>query len=165
MRALRGFGWVALGALALSGCHTYRPVQAAAPGTPLRVNVPVRTAFDAPGTFSQTAAIEGLLVSWGDTITLATQTRREYGAFREVFVYDTLRVAADQPSSVEIREFDSRRSAVLGVVIAGAAGLSAWYAFDTSRDPGQQPDDPRGEPQNAIISFSMLSDLWGLISR
>lgn len=154
-----------LGVVFLSGCYTYRPVETPSPGSMLRVRVPVTSALNNPNQAPATASIEGLVLSAGDTISLATETRRQMGAYREIVQYDTLRLAVSQTSSMDVREFSAPRSVVLGVAIAGAAGAAAAVAFGLGGGSVGEPPGP-GDPVNSVvISGSLLSAVWGLISR
>lgn len=156
---------VAMGASLLSACHTYRTVDDPPVGSTVRVRVPVTSALSNPNRAPATASIEGVLLSMSDTITLATTTRREFGAYRELTQHDTLRFLSSQANSVEIREFSRNRSVVLGVAIAAGAGFGAAVAFGLGG--GKTGDPPGGEgPLPAIVvSGSLLSTLWGAIAR
>lgn len=158
-------GVVCLLATFLSGCHTYHQVDNPPVGSMVRVRVPVTSAIAGRNAPVESASIEGMLVAADDTLTLATETRREFGAYRELMQRDTLRLARSQASSVEVREFSTKRSVVLGVVIAGVAGVSAWYAFDLGGG-GDPPGGNGGEPPAlSVVTPSLLSALWGLIAR
>jgi hypothetical protein len=100
-----------------------------------------------------------------DTITLATQTRREFGAYREITQYDTLRFASSQANSLEIREFARNRSVVLGVAIAAGAGFGGALAFGLGGGSKNQPPDGQGPLPAVVVSGSLLSTLWGAIAR
>lgn len=154
-------------AAAFSGCYTYTPVQTApAVGTMVRVRVPVTSAVAGRTAPQETADLEGLLVGTGDTLFLATETRRELGAYREITQFDTIRVATNQTASVEIREFSSARSIALGGIIAAAATVAAVVAFNgLSGSEGEESPGP-GSPDTAlVVRGSLLSTLWGLLSR
>ena len=152
---------VVVGTAALGACHTYRPVTAPTPGSTVRVHVPVTSALSR---VPETAAVEGVLVSMSDTITLATQTRREFGAFRELVRTDTVRLASSQASLLEVREFSRPRSVLLGVVVAGGAAYLAAVGFGFGG--GGDPPDPPTEPQTSVVvSRSLVSSLVGLIFR
>lgn len=164
-RSLRRPVWAAF-ILALSGwltaCHTYTPVAQPVPGSIVRVQIPVRTVLDNPNAPTRTTAIEGQVVQAGDTIVLATQSRREYGAFREIIQYDTVRLGPDQRSSVELREFSTQKSIGLGVVLTGVVVLAALAAFGFGG--GQEGEGlPPDTPTPAIVSFSGISSFVGLL--
>ena len=61
----------------LAGCHTYRPVDTPMVGSPIRVQLPVTSALSGSNSEPQTVAVEGVTVATGDTLVLATRTRRE----------------------------------------------------------------------------------------
>ena len=73
----RGFGGSARLALAVllggvtAACHTYVPVERPAPGTTVRVTVPVSSALDNGNAAPRTAGIDCDVVSIGDTLGLA----------------------------------------------------------------------------------------------
>lgn len=169
MRRWLGAGRVGLACVAiavLSGCHTYHVVDEPPVGSMVRVRVPLTSAIAGTRAPIETVSLEGLLVAAGDTLMLATETRRELGAYRELIQRDTLRLARSQASSVEVREFSTARSVVLGTVIAGVAGLAAWYAFDLGG--GQAGDDSgngNGTVTSIVASPSIVSAVWGLIAR
>ena len=131
---------VALGALTiLSGCYSYRAVETAPVGAAVRVDLPIDRPVNAPGG-PESVMIEGLLVESGDTVIMVVESRREYGAYREVVQVDTLSVAADRIATMEIKEFSRGRSLALGLTVASAVTLGAAVAFGLgggrSGDPG-----------------------------
>lgn len=167
MSRLRDFGRVVLfsaGVSLLTGCHTYRAVDDPPIGSVVRVRVPVTSPLSDLNRAPETISIDGRLLENGDTIAVATETRREMGAYRELVQFDTLRLAASQTSSLELREFSTRRSVVLGVTVAGAAGYLAAVALGlVGGESGDEGTPPL--PETAVISRSLLSSVWGLITR
>jgi hypothetical protein len=163
--AFRRVFLLATGVSLLAGCHTYRTVESPPVGSTVRVRVPVTSALSNPNSAPPTASIEGVLISMSDTITLATQTRREFGAYREITQYDTLRFASSQANSLEIREFARNRSVVLGVAIAAGAGFGGALAFGLGGGSKNQPPDGQGPLPAVVVSGSLLSTLWGAIAR
>lgn len=160
-------GLVCVAVAVLTGCHTYHVVDEPPVGSVVRVRVPLTSAIAGTSAPIETVSVEGLLVGAGDTLRIATETRRELGAYRELIQRDTLRLARSQASSVEVREFSTGRSVVLGTVIAGVAGLAAWYAFDLGGgEAGDGPGNGNGTVTTSIVaSPSILSAVWGLIAR
>lgn len=142
-------------AIVLSGCHTYRPVDTAPVGSMVRVRVPVTSPL---GRAVDMASIEGQLLDDGDTITLATETRRQLGAFSELMQYDTIRLAEDQVGSFELKEFSTKRSVVLGVVIAVGTFVGAAYGFGLAGGA----DPPEGDVPPPPVTFSFFSLPWSL---
>lgn len=140
----------------LAGCHSYRPVNTAPVGEVVRVRVPV--ASPVGGRSVESVSLEGQVLSNGDTITLATATRRQLGAFSELMQFDTIRLAETQVTSVELKEFSTKRSVVLGVAIAAGAFVAAAYGFGLvgGADPPDGPDIP------PPVTFSLLRLPWGL---
>lgn len=119
----------AFGALVLSGCHTYLPVETPVPGSVARVHVPVRSALADPGLPPETTSVEGVVLEAGDTLVLEVQTRRVIGVFNEFVQEHTYRVSRDDLLAVEVREFSPRRSAALGSAILGGVVFLAMTAF------------------------------------
>jgi len=105
MRRPLGAGLILLSAGLMTACHSYTPVTTPPPGSTVRVRIPVRSALDDPNAPPQTRAVEGQVLETGDTIVLATRSRREYGAYREIVQYDTLRLGPDQRYSVEVQDW------------------------------------------------------------
>jgi len=150
----------------LAGCYTYAPVQSPMVGSTVRVHVPVQSAVADRNAAPRTETVEGVVLGAGDTLALATETRREIGAYRELIQFDTLRLGMDQTSLVEAREFSTARSIGLGAAIAVVAGVAAVVAFNSSRNGGEVPDPGPGEPAPAVVfSGSLLGSLWGLVAR
>lgn len=148
-----------------TGCYTYRLVDSPPIGSIVRVRVPVTSALNSRNSAPETASIEGHLIDVGDTIAVATETRRELGAYREIVQFDTLRLAMSQTSSLEVREFSRSRSILLGTSIAAIAGTAAAVAFGLGGG-GDPPDSGGGGPVTSIVvSPSIVSVLWGLIVR
>lgn len=138
-----------LSILWLGGCYTYRPIDTAAPGTTVRVQVPVTSAVASPNAAPRSESVEGHVVSNDDEIVLSVRTRRMIGAVREVMVEDTLRLRPEQISSLEVREFSSGRSIVLGVVIAG--GVAAVAAAGLGLGGGDEGDPGGPGPVAAVV--------------
>lgn len=144
----------------MTACHTYTPVTTPAPGSTVRVEIPVRSAVDDPNAPTPTRSVEGRVVSAGDTLVLATQDRYEYGAYREIMRYDTLRLGPEQHTSVEVREFSNRRSVVLGVALTGIVVGAALFALgNTFGSEGEGlPDDT---PNSSVIGIPLGPILLG----
>lgn len=164
--AMDRLGLLLTGATLLAGCHTYRPVTQPLPGSTVRVSVPVSSALSDRNSSPQTTAVEGRLVSAGDTLVLAVQNRQSYGAYREIVRLDTLRLASTQASTVEVREFSTGRSIVLGTAIAAIATGAAATAFGWGSG-SDNPNAPDGSgPVTSIVATpSLISSLWGLVVR
>jgi hypothetical protein len=147
-----------------AGCHSYVPVSDAEPGTTVRVRVPVTSALDGDNGPGQSAAIEGDVVAFGDTLVLAVMNRQEYGAYREVVMFDTLRLGPEQRISVERAEFSKGRTVLLSAALVFGVGALAVAAFnsgtgDDSEIPGGGPP-PQG---GVVVSNSVVSGLLGLL--
>ena len=125
-----------------SGCYAYTLVEHAPVGSLARVRVPIQPAVIAPGRAPETVAIEGLVLSSGDTLSLETNTRRFIGAFRELMSRDTLRVARSAVASIEVREFSAVRSVALGAAVA--AGTAALALAARGTEGGRAGEGPGG---------------------
>ena len=115
----------------VSGCYTYRLVEDAPVGAVARLRVPIESAIADANSPPETVAVEGLILSFGDTISVEAGTRQVLGAFREVVLYDTLRVARDGLASIEVREFSQVRSVVLAAGVAAGTVALALAALGT----------------------------------
>lgn len=148
--------------LLLGGCYTYQVVDTPPLGSTVRVRVPVTSALDDPNTAPALVAIEGQVLEVGDTLVLARRTRREFGAFREVILFDTLRLRRAQTSSIELKEFSSGKSVMLGIVIAaGVTGL-ALAGFNGGGGDGETPGVDPPNP-SIVVNGSVLSAVWDFI--
>lgn len=153
-----------VGALALSGCHTYTAVDTPAPGSTVRLRLPITSAADDPNAAPQTVSVEGEVLSAGDTIVLARRTTQEINQFRSITQFDTIRVARDQTSDISVRAFSQGRTVVLGAAITGAVVGLAFAALGI--EGGQAGDGPPTDgtnPQGAVISRTLIQSLWKLI--
>ncbi|HIF22261.1 MAG TPA: hypothetical protein EYQ27_10225 [Gemmatimonadetes bacterium] len=148
--------------LLLGGCYTYQVVDTPPLGSTVRVRVPVTSALDDRNTAPPSVAVEGAVLQVGDTLVLARRTRREFGAFREVILLDTLRLLRAQTSSIELKEFASGKSVVLGIVIvAGATGL-ALAGFKGGGGDGETPGVDPPNP-SIVVNGSILAAVWDFI--
>lgn len=148
--------------LLLGGCYTYQVVDTPPLGSTVRVRVPVTSALDDRNTAPPSVAVEGAVLQVGDTLVLARRTRREFGAFREVILLDTLRLVRAQTSSIELKEFSSGKSVMLGIVIAaGVTGL-ALAGFKGGGGDGETPGVDPPNP-SIVVNGSVLSAVWGFI--
>lgn len=125
-----------LATVACTACHTYRPVETAPPGATVRAHVPVISALSAQ---ERSEAVEGRVVLAEDSLVLETTSVRTYGAFREVVLTDTLRLARAELVGLELRSFSTGRSIALGTALALGAGgaiLAAWKYGGGGKEPG-----------------------------
>ena len=148
--------------LLLGGCYTYQVVDTPPLGSTVRVRVPVTSALDDPNTAPALVAIEGQVLEVGDTLVLARRTRREFGAFREVILFDTLRLRRAQTSSIELKEFSSGKSVMLGIVIAAGVTALALAGFNGGGGDGETPGVDPPNP-SIVVNGSVLSAVWGFI--
>lgn len=165
MRVQR-IGLIALLGLSTSACHTYTSVETPVVGSTVRVQVPIANALRNANEAPETASVEGEVVAVGDTLALATQRRQEYGAYREVIQYDTLKVGMDRPTLLEVREFSPQKSVLLGAVIAAGATVAAVTAFSGKTGSGGDDSGPGPGPTPAVVvSPSIVSMILGLFGR
>ena len=154
-----------LALLGTGGCYSYTPVQTPAPGTVVRVHVPLTSAVSNPNRPPETVDVEGTVISAGDTLVLATETRRELGTFRVLTDSDTLRMAVTGLAGMEERSFSSAKTYGLSaLVVAGAAGLilAAIDAGGGSRgDSGPGGPNTSGAIKLPPLIFKHL--LWGIL--
>lgn len=126
--------------LTVSGCYSYRLAEDAPVGAVARLRVPIQSAIVDPNSPPGTVAVEGKIISVGDTIRFQASTRHTLGMFRDVVQYDTLSVARDGLVSIEVREFSTTKSVLLGVgIAAGTAALAAAAAGVGGGDAGDAP--------------------------
>ena len=163
MRGLLRTAVYGIGATLLSGCYTYVPVERPAPRTPVRITVPVTSAVQNPNRAPESYTVDGLVVSSGDSLVLETETKTEFGAYRDVTRIDTLRVAQTSLLAVDERVFSTGRTIGLSVLIAGgtAALISGLLSVTTGNDGG----GPGGGSPNAQISIDPIFGLFRLLGN
>ena len=150
---------------ALNGCYAYRPVESAPVGASVRVHIPVGSSVDIPGRAAETVTVEGSLLELGDSIAIATETRRELGAYREIVQFDTLRLGVSQIARIELKEFSQGRSIGLGLAISGVVAAAAAVAFGVGGGAAGDGPPDGGGPQGAfVINPAVLAGLIGALS-
>lgn len=152
-----------LSVLWLGGCYTYRPVDRPAPGSTVRLQLPVVSALASPNAAPRSESVEGDVLSYGDEVVLSVQTRRMFGAVREVIVQDTLRLRPEQISSVEVREFSSGRSILLGVAIAGGVTALAVAGLGLAGGDDGDPGDPGPVAAVVVSDRTVVSAILRLL--
>ncbi len=121
----------ALGAAAMSGCYSYVPVERPAPGSVVRIQVPVRAAVDRCQTGSpRPMSMEGTVLASADSLVLQVESRRELGAYRELKQVDTVRVAPRDLAGVDLRVFSKPKTILLTAGIVGVTAALAAVALD-----------------------------------
>lgn len=137
--------------LTVSGCYSYRQVEEAPVGAVARLRVPIQSAIVDPNSPPGTVAVEGKVISVGDTIRFEASTRHTLGLFRDVVQYDTLSVAREGLASIEVREFSTTKSVLLGVgIAAGTAALAAAAAGVGGGDAGDAPNTDTPQTSTAV---------------
>lgn len=160
----RAFAAVLLGSV-LSACYSYRPVDSAPPGSTVRVHIPVSSSVNIPGRQTETVTLEGSLLSLGDSVEVATETRRAMGAYREIVQLDTLRLGASQVARIEVKEFSTGRTVGLSLVIAALVGGAAAIAFGVGGgSAGDGPPGGGGPEPAVVITPSLITGLIGALS-
>ena len=140
--------------LLAAGCHTYRLAEDAPVGAVARLRVPIQSQTGGPGSPPETAAIEGRILSSGDTLRLVASTRQFTGAFREFVRLDTLRLARADLASIEVREFSVARSVALGAGVAATTAALALAALGTeSGEGGEGPGGSGSQSLAAVVSI------------
>lgn len=152
-----------VGVFFLTGCHTYIPVDTAPAGTTVRARLPIEQAVEGSRTMApEVVDVEGKVVSFGDTLVLATQTTQMVGNFREVRVADTLRVSMGRVAVVEERVFSTGRTIGLtAVVLAAAAGVVVAVAAIGGGGGNPGNGGGGGGPAASISA----GDLGGILAR
>jgi hypothetical protein len=166
MRPARVVGKVVmvLGAAIMSGCYSYVPVERPTPGTVVRIDVPVRSAVTGSRQQPETAALEGTVVSAGDSIVLAMSSTQEIGNFRQIRSADTVRVARADLAGISERSFSKPKTIALTTVITGATVGLALVALGVGG--GSQGSGPPGNgPGAAIIVKPIFSALLHALGR
>jgi hypothetical protein len=149
----------------LGACYAYRPVDSAPIGASVRVHIPVQAAVDVPGRQPETVTVEGTVLELGDSLSLATETRREFGAYRELVQFDTLRLGASQVARIELKEFSQGRSIGLGLAISAVVAAAAAVAFGVGGGSAGDGPPGGGGPQGAfVINPAILTGLLGALS-
>lgn len=112
-----------VGAFVLSGCYTYVPISSAPSGTDVRAHLPVETRTAGGAVTRETIPVEGTVVSFGDSLVLATRATTRVGNFREVVQEDTLRLAVTELSGVEMKEFSRGKTLGFTAIVVGGVAL------------------------------------------
>lgn len=164
-RLVRPFAVTALAAFA-GACYSYVPVERPAPGTTVRIRVPVTSAVQNPNRPPESFDVEGVVLTAGDSLVMVSETRRELSTFRVVSDVDTVRVARANLLSVEEQVFSKPRTFALTALVTGAAVGVVLLALDAAG--GGEGPDGGGDPvtQGAVrIPFVLLKSLVGGIMR
>lgn len=131
-----------LGAFVLSGCYTYVPVEQPAPGTPVRVRMPVSSAVEGSSRIPESVMIEGRVIAFTDTLRMEMRNEQRMGT-RSFVAVDTIRIAASSLADLEERVFSRSRTAVFAGALLGGVALATWgIATVTGGDDGGKPDPP-----------------------
>ena len=148
-----------LGALLLSGCFTYVPVDRAsvAPGQDVRVYVSRTGLAQLPEAFATDRWLRGSLDSWDpDLLRLQVPIRRSAGGYLGPDIREALEIPIGDVLEVERREFSRGRTAA--IVAVGAAVATAGILVITREDRAPD-DDGGGDPE--LIRLPLISVPWG----
>ena len=149
---------LAVGLLVLGGCYSYTPVQTPARGTIARVTLPARSAIEGVrGTAGTTAAVEGEVLSAGDTIVLGMRSVREWGPDVGSIRIDTVRIPRQALSVIERKELSITKSTAAGAVLVGTVVAVSLLLDIRGSKQGDVPFDGTDLPEGAIISLSISS--------
>lgn len=165
-RLLRGVTTI-LALVVSAGCYSYAPIERPAPGTTVRIQVPLRSAVQNPNQAPESISLEGVVLATpGDSLVLTTQTRRELGQFRILTETDTLRVARSGLLAVEEQIYSRPKTyALTALVTGGAVGLLV-LALDAAG--GQAGDGGGGgPPTNTALRIPgvVFQHLWNALIR
>lgn len=151
-----------VGAFALSGCYTYVPTQSPAPGTEVRVRIPIESPVEGSNVVTDMLSVEGSVVSSGDTLVLATETTQTFGNFREVRTLDTLRVSRARLASLEEKTFNRGKTiGFTALVVAGTVALVLGVAGTV----GGGDDGGNGGNGGGTGTSITVGALGGLVAR
>lgn len=155
---------IVVGSALLVGCYTYVPVERPAPGTSVRIHVPLRSVADQAGRGPRSVSFEGTVLALSDTLVLEVKSRRPVGAFRELVELDTLRVAVGELSGVEERLLSKPKTyAFAVVVVGGAAGLAVAAVEVAGGGGGEGPGDET--PRGAVVLNRIPAAVLKLLGR
>jgi hypothetical protein len=121
---------VIAGAAAMAGCYSYVPVERPAPGSVVRIQVPMRQAVIRPNQRPELVSLEGTVLSGAgssgaDSLVLEISSTGQQGPFRELTQVDTVRLASDDLAAVDLRLFSKPRTLGLtGVIVGGVVALA-----------------------------------------
>lgn len=153
----------ACGAVLMSGCYTYVPVEQPTPGTPVRIQVAVPSAVARPNRPPEVIPFEGTVVALNDSVFIETRSRQEVSLHREITVVDTIGAARSSLVALEERVFSKPRTLVFSAALVGAGvAIVLGVTSVTGGDDEEPPGDP---PPEASISFptawNVLRALFG----
>jgi hypothetical protein len=153
-------GLAVVGAFMMSGCFTYVPVEAPAPGTTVRARLPVESPVQGGRSAPDVVDVEGDVVSFGDTLVLATESTQMVGNFQEFRTVDTLRVSTNRLASLDERVFSRGRTVgFTALVVAGVVGIA--LAVSSAAGGGDDGGNNGGGNPAAIV----VGDLGGILAR
>lgn len=154
-----------VGAAMMSGCYNYVPVERPTPGSTVRIEVPVRSAVTGSREPSEVAAMDGTLVSAGDSLVLEISSLKTIGNFREIRSLDTLRLARSDISTIRLREFSKPKTVGLAVIVAGGVTALTIAALGLSGGSSGNNGPPGGSTTGALVVNPIFSGLLNLIGR
>ena len=148
-----------LGAVLLSGCFTYVPVDRAsvAPGQDVRVFVSRTGLAQLPEALASDRWVRGSLDAWDSgQLRLQVPIRRSVDGYLGADIREALEIPVGDVLEVERREFSRGRTAAM--VAVGAAVATAGILVITRED--RAPDDDGG-PDPELIRLPLISVPWG----
>ena len=148
-----------LGALLLSGCFTYVPVERAsvAPGQDVRVFVSRTGLAQLPEALASDRWVRGSLDAWeSGLLRLQVPIRRGADGYLGPDIREALEIPIGDVLEVERREFSRGRTAAL---VAAGAALAAAGIVAVTQDDRAPDDDGGGDPE--LIRLPLISVPWG----
>ncbi|MDH5759943.1 MAG: hypothetical protein OEZ65_10170 [Gemmatimonadota bacterium] len=153
-----------LTAVVASGCYRYVPVDHPAPGTPVRIHVPVVTGVSGTNRLPESTAFDGVVVDFSDSLRLETKATRDYGAYRQITLLDTLVANPADLLAIEEKVLDRRKSTFMGVAVAG--GVVGLFTIFTDITGGSTPPGGGGGgPGAAIVLSTVPSTILRILGR
>jgi hypothetical protein len=142
-----------VGAAVLSGCYSYVPVERPAPGSVVRVKLPVRTIIARPSEAPETESLEGTVLSAADSVVLEVESRREIQRFQELTRVDTVRLARADLAALDLRTFSKPKTLGLTAFVVGATVALALVALGLGGDEqGRGPPDGGGTTGSVVVN-------------
>lgn len=148
-----------------AACYTFVPVESPAPGTTVRANVHVRSALSGSNGTAETASVEGMVVSAGDSLVLEARNLVQLGAYRDVVQVDTFRIPSTELASIEEQQFSAPKTIGLSVLIAGGTAFLAATALGLTG--GESGGGKGGDPpvNGQVILKPLIGAVWRLAVR
>lgn len=141
------------------GCYSYIPVERPAPGSVVRIQVPVRQTVIRSNQRPDVMSLEGTLLSGAassgaDSLALEVSSTGQVGPFRELTQVDTVRLASDDVAAMDLRVFSKPKTLGLTAVILGGTVALALAALN--QEEGSGGNEPGGNGTTSSIVFTPM---------